>query len=481
METNQQGNITSVGGTKTYNLDSLTNVPQIQTPPQQPAIDLNSLVASLGNQALATQTDEKQNTSDVESLFKQLAGQTADEQAMGSTLGLDQSNKDLNELQKVANQQTAQYIAEATRAEGARNLRQETNVVQNNLARQRAVDVVLSNALISAKQGDIQYAQGLIDKAMAVKYDPIKQQLEYKKFIATQLGTKASKAQENLLNAQLKQVERQQQNEKDINSVLLEAQKSGASPSVIEAIKNSSSYSEAIKNAGPSLSTLAKLDIELKRAEIAYKNKQMSLLGEPTAEEKKAQKEALKNAKSSIPVLEDKLTLIDGILNSSAIDSTVGTTFTNRGAGTFLGATGRIASVVGIPALIGGAFDKISGEKQDLVAGVNQLVSKEFLSSVLGLKAQGGTLGQITEREGEKLQNAATKIGTWEIKDSKGRVIGYNASEKDFKDEMNKIKNSTNTILNAARGNIMDEDEQSLLDNVFSTDNTALEPSNFYK
>ena len=83
----------------------------------------------------------------------------------------------------------------------------------------------------------------------------------------------------------------------------------------------------------------------------------------------------------------------------------------------------------------------VTGSRQNFVAGVKQLTSQETLNALLELKAGGGTLGALSDGERFMLQESATKIGGWEIKDGNGMGTGfYNASEKDFKTELQKLQ-----------------------------------------
>lgn len=82
-----------------------------------------------------------------------------------------------------------------------------------------------------------------------------------------------------------------------------------------------------------------------------------------------------------------------------------------------------------------------TGARQNFVAGVKQLTSQETLNALLELKAGGGTLGALSDGERFMLQESATKIGGWEIKDDNGNGTGfYNASEKSFKEELVKLQ-----------------------------------------
>lgn len=82
-----------------------------------------------------------------------------------------------------------------------------------------------------------------------------------------------------------------------------------------------------------------------------------------------------------------------------------------------------------------------TGGKSNFIAGVEQLRSQLNLQSLIEAKSKGATFGALSDQEGQMLANAATKIGTWAIKDKNGQVVGYNASEGDFKQELDKINN----------------------------------------
>lgn len=83
----------------------------------------------------------------------------------------------------------------------------------------------------------------------------------------------------------------------------------------------------------------------------------------------------------------------------------------------------------------------LTGAKSNVIAGIEQIRSSLNLKSLIDAKAQGATFGALSDQELQVLANTATKIGSWAIKDSNGNVTGYNASEKDFKAELDKINN----------------------------------------
>jgi hypothetical protein len=132
--------------------------------------------------------------------------------------------------------------------------------------------------------------------------------------------------------------------------------------------------------------------------------------------------------------IQDKVSGIDSLINSPGLAGSVGPNAIARSSPD---------------------FNFFTGVRQDFIAGVQQLVSKDTLDTLINLKKAGGTLGALSEGEGRLLNSAATKIGTWAIKDSGGNVIGYNTSEDSFKKELNTIKTITNRALEAAGGPVL--------------------------
>jgi hypothetical protein len=82
----------------------------------------------------------------------------------------------------------------------------------------------------------------------------------------------------------------------------------------------------------------------------------------------------------------------------------------------------------------------VTGARQNFVAGVKQLTSQETLNALLELKRAGGALGALSDGERFTLQEAATKIGGWEIKENGIGTGFYNAKETDFKKELSKLQ-----------------------------------------
>ena len=363
----------------------------------------------------------------------------------------------------------------------------------------------IAAAAATGSQLRLNAAKEKAQQAVDLKYKPLEEQLAIKKQIyemnkeqLASLDKKRAEALNIALAREERMLEEKKTTEKAISEIGVTLGRYGVDQRTISDVLSSKNINEAILKAGSKLQDpKAKMELEsirldqlIKGAELRKIQRATALLGQPTEAEKKAKLSELKSAKAAVPQLEDKMLLLDGVLSSNAIDSVVGPTFLSRAGGDLKGIAGRvvagavagaaagapIAGVGAIPgAVIGGValgsqgLADVFGSRQALISSVNQLTDKEFLDELLKLKERGGSLGQVTEKEGSALRSAATKIGTWEIKDSDGKVIGYNASEKDFKKEIERIKQSTNRILTELRGSQYSADEQKLLDDTFNS------------
>jgi hypothetical protein len=114
---------------------------------------------------------------------------------------------------------------------------------------------------------------------------------------------------------------------------------------------------------------------------------------------------------------------VSSLTKDPAIMGAVGTSFLSRG-------------------FFGGASPyKLSGEQQNFIAGVEQMRGQLTLDNLINSKSQGATFGALSEGELKILNESATKIGKWAVKDDNGNVIGYDTSEKAFKAELDRINN----------------------------------------
>ena len=151
-------------------------------------------------------------------------------------------------------------------------------------------------------------------------------------------------------------------------------------------------------------------------------------------EELKTQKEEEKTKSQEvekIDALKNKVQLVDDLLVSKGMAGSVGPYFFSRWT----------------------PFTMDKEERQDFAAGVNQLISKETIDTLLSLKERGGTLGALSDSERFMLQSAASKIGSWMQKDDNGVPTGkFVAGEKSFKKELNSMRSLALKAIEKAGG-----------------------------
>ena len=169
----------------------------------------------------------------------------------------------------------------------------------------------------------------------------------------------------------------------------------------------------------------------------------------------------MKAAATAIPLLQDKVDLIDTLKEHSGFDNAVG------------------PHVPFLPDFT--RFGSKGGDAQGFISGVSRLIQRETLDALIDLKAAGGTLGALSDNESRMLREAASQIGTWEIRDENGKVKGYNIDQATFEQELDRLKEFGQIALNRARGTVISDDESSLLDDAFPSINPAiLDPGSFF-
>jgi|CXWL01.1.fsa_nt_gi hypothetical protein len=347
--------------------------------------------------------------------------------------------------------------------------------IQTAALRNNAIQALSVSSLLEASRGNLTTAQSLADRATAQKYDPIKAEINAKLSNLEILSkdptlTLAQKnradAQKAIQEQRQAEIAKQESDSKEINSTLNLAIKYGlTNTGLMEKIQNASTPIEAKQLASRYLQdpmaqyelNAAKADILLKQAQLAKVQKETRLLGEKTDKEIKEEKAALKNAQTAIPILQDKIDLIDVLKDSRGLAGSVG--------------------AYGIARFTPFAIDK--ADRTRFIAGVQQLVNKETIDTLVNLKERGGTLGALSDQERILLQSAATKIGSWQLVDDTGKVYGYEVDEKSFKDELESIKKLAQRALVKASGNVFDDAETSLLDELYQSQG-VLSPASFY-
>lgn len=284
-----------------------------------------------------------------------------------------------------------------------------------DVARGQASELADLEVIRQARSNSLTNAQSLIDKKVELKFADVQANVDALKFVYNENKETLTKEQDRLLNETIRKEERAfgiakeqyTQTESEKIQLVRNAQANGASNQVMSAIMQSKSIEEAYKNAGR---FGVSIDDKIKKAQLDKIRSELPV-DLPEAEKEKA------------IVIADKINAFDSILsNKLGLKLSVGPTGLNRMAGAIDLTSGGI------------------GAKQEFIASVEQLVSEETLNSLINAKAKGATFGALSEGELALLKQTASKIGKWS-KEKNGKVVGYEAPESAFIQELNTLKN----------------------------------------
>lgn len=88
-----------------------------------------------------------------------------------------------------------------------------------------------------------------------------------------------------------------------------------------------------------------------------------------------------------------------------------------------------------------------TGDQAAFLGLVDNLLSNKALDELVDRKNSGATFGALSDAELRILQQSATALGAYAIRDENGRLKGFNVNEGVFKEELNKIINSYKALL----------------------------------
>ena len=349
---------------------------------------------------------------------------------------------------------------------------------QGRIQRQAAIAALPIQAQLAAAQGNLEVAKSHVDSLFQMKIKDIETEQAYKQTVANTWMSVANTQQSNLLNAAIAdsnaRAEEKKTNLQMANQWAQQAYdngQSGLAAKIMKLDQSSPTFQQDLANlqsqlvkpqAAGDTGTWSQID-DGNGGKLLLNNKTgetKALTGDPSTDQNIM---TLANVKSGIDT-------IDAILNSPALDSVVGTSILSRGAGTAGGALARFASgaalggatgatagsvIPGVGTLVGGAGgaliggtaavlqggkDAFTGDRQTFIGDVQKMTAGLTLQELATAKARGVTFGALSAPELQTVADAASKIAGWAVKDG-DRVIGYNASEKAFKKEIDTINN----------------------------------------
>lgn len=426
----------------TTDLNPQEPIPLPQLKQVDPGIQTPSIAADLAATSVETKTTETpavETTGSLEDMFNQAMGlkmEAFNEMGNGADR-LAQLEKDnrIKQKEQAVNNYTSQLNAIVAKSQ-ADQLRLEgqgrgiTDVIiggqQAQINREAAIAALPVQAQLAAAQGNLALAQQHVDKMFQIQSQDALAQYQFKSGVIDSVYSFASDQEKRRLDTVAKQEERKYQEQQDFlktqRSLLSSAIQQGAPASVLERISGAKTVLDVITSAGAYNGDILQRQIQ---------QAQLRKLNTPEVGEQSISKQDEQAVKSATNTIER----ITGLKTHSGLNSSVGPI-----AGT------RIA--------LTDAF----GNKQDFIAGVENLIGQETLNTLTDLKARGGTLGALSDKELQILESTASKIGTWRIRDEDGNITGYNTSESRFRTELANME----TKLRQARIDVLGYDPDML-------------------
>lgn len=389
----------------------------IQTPPAQTSVEpLATFTAPTAQETQALNTAQTNaNTSEQDYMDALFGGSTIESSTLKAEekAGLPQLQTQLTDITNQIMKTDLDFRREREMLQtepGLTTAQRQARLA--DVTRKQSSQLADLEVIRSARSNTLTNAQSIIQKKVNAEFAEQEKNLNGLKFLAeradgklkTQLDAVAKKEERafNVAKSEFEKVESEKL------QLVRNAQANGADNATMSAILSSKTLQDAYKNAGRFGMSI---DDQIKQAQL---NKIRSEIPAdlPEAEKEKA------------VVIADKINAFDSILNNRlGLKLSVGPTRLNRMAGALDVTSGGI------------------GAKQEFIASVEQLVSEETLNSLINAKAKGATFGALSEGELALLKQTASKIGKWSKTDKTGKVVGYEAPESAFLQELNTLKN----------------------------------------
>lgn len=418
-------------------------------------------------ESAAAKEAEKTQTDTIRTLSGILGGRAAEQTALEQQAGLPGAQRGLADLMANIRLQTEQmsqfddqtfFGEEAMRAEAAgRDITKGTfSAMARERRLQRAMDRTamaagLRTRIASAElmQNNITAARNEINAALDTAYAPIEQQFEMEKMFLQRAFNQADAAERREIDARSAFIEKQEADLDMARSLVESAAMAGADPERVSELFTITDPQEQADQARLLISEMASQDraFELQgrqieraiAAEQLKKLRQKSEILRPTQVIDQGGRKMLVDTQTgevvrdfgetdamatdelALAVDTEKINSIDELKSHPGMRSAVGPT-----------ALGRMAVLKGT---------RLSGSKDDFTASIDQLIDGLTLDKLISAKDQGATFGALSDTELQVLAQSATKIGSFRRKDKKGNTTHYDAAERDFIEEMDKISN----------------------------------------
>lgn len=370
-----------------------------------------------GNQIKKAKKEQQGTLGNIFTGLSSLGERGATQIQMEENAGIGTMSKELVDIENQLRQTDLDFRREREAIQVTPGLTQaQMQARLGDVTRKQSSQLADLEVIRQARSNSLTNAQSLIDRKVELEFADKQAKVDALKFIYDENKDLLSKEEDKLLSETIRREERAfglakssfEQLENEKIQLVRNAQANGADNGTMSAILGSKTLQEAYKNAG---SYGMSIDDKIKNAQL---NKIRSELPQDLPE----------TAKEKAVVIADKINSFNSILNNKlGLKLAVGPTGINRMAGALDVTSGGI------------------GAKQEFIASVEQLVSEETLNSLINAKAKGATFGALSEGELALLKQTASKIGKWSKTDKTGKVVGYEAPESAFIQELNTLKN----------------------------------------
>lgn len=227
-------------------------------------------IASLGSFTPMQATPQENEASEVSRRIRgyneQLAGQSAFRAEQEQQLGIPELTRTQRELESrltaLKNESLAIPLQVQQDFQGRGATRAGVQPIQTGKLRENAIQALTVNSLLEASRGNLTLAQDMVDRAVAQKYDPIKEQIAINTANldlilndpAISLADKNRAEQQKLINEQrASAVAKQEADDKEILKIGTAVASAGAPATVIDQIRKAQSPLEAVSLASPYL------------------------------------------------------------------------------------------------------------------------------------------------------------------------------------------------------------------------------------
>lgn len=418
-----------------------------EIPPPTPAPTLSNYAQQYYDTLNAQPGEAETTAANLSTTLTDLLGETAGKaQTLAQEqdkLGLAQKKEAYNKILSQTKEKITAYDKlsadlEADTAKNAFGTNVRASVVfgqQGAIARQKAAEISMLNSQAATLAGDYNMALEQAQQAVDLKYAPIEEQIAIKKAqleaIKPMLDAEQKKKYEAAayairqqeIDAQNKKQAEQEMYNRKIKSEEIARDQFNADRSFEQAkLQADRQFEQNQKEFGAQYALQVRAT---NLAEAKYKN-------DLVQQDIKNRQDAIKTATDMTSPTDttkftDKIKQIEEISKSSGLAGAVGPNFLARDFG----------------------LGSLTGEKQAFIGNVQNLISADVLQTLVNLKKSGGTLGAVSEKELSLLQAASSRIGEWAKTDEQGKVLYYDVSEKEFKKELDRIKESTQRVVDA--------------------------------